>query len=109
MTPKPESETDPWLADAATGATGQTFEIRSVEDFFKVPEGRRRICLREFHVWMSMLDGMEELFGATRDALGIPAEACGVKGKRDVFVWYDDGLAEARAEMHVEESREPSR
>lgn len=46
-------EKSPWLADAAKGATGETYEIRTVEDFFKVPEERRRICLREFHSWMS--------------------------------------------------------
>lgn len=35
------------------------YHIVTVHDFFKVPEDRREICLREFLVWMAMVEATE--------------------------------------------------
>jgi hypothetical protein len=87
------SRTNPWLQDADVGATGETYEIRAVADFLKVPESRRYVCLREFHAWLTILEG-------TRDLLvtcGVPADA--IHPHTDVFRWSDDGKATVSVRM----------
>lgn len=60
---------NPWLANAADGATGETYEIRTVVDFLKVPAARRRICLREFHASLALQEGITALLCAASDSL----------------------------------------
>ncbi len=89
---------NPWLADAADGATMESYEIRAISDFLKVPEARRQICLREFDAWM-----------ITQEAVLALLEACGAEPGQfqihdpDVFVWHDDGKATMAVEI-----REPA-
>jgi hypothetical protein len=85
---------NPWLASASDGATGQTFEIRTVKDFLTVPEDRRRICLREFDAWLSLQVSVKDLILAAANALGtsLPDDAIQMQ-EADVFRWIDDGLA----------------
>lgn len=55
----------------------EEYHIETVHDFFKVPEDRRELCLREFLVWLSMVDAVQNLLN------GIDA------GIAD-FHWIDD-------------------
>lgn len=80
----------PWLVDAAVGATGQTYEIRTITDFFRVPDGRRRICLREFHAWLGLQEGVTAMLTAPGPH-AIRADQ--LQWKNDVFRWSDDGKA----------------
>lgn len=84
---------NPWLAKADDGATGATYEIRTVTDFLMVPESRRRICLREFHSWMAIQEGLTDLFCAVGDALETPVPREALHWRNDVFRWIDDGKA----------------
>jgi hypothetical protein len=86
-----------WEADAAEGATMRDYEIRAVEDFLKVPESRRCVCLREFHSWLHMQTAVVDLLvacGAEREQVRM----------RDpgVFVWKDDGAATISVTLHEE-------
>ena len=69
----------------ADKATGKTIEIRTVEDFFKIPANRRDLCLAEFLMWMMMCE--------LGDATGM------LKSVRDVFKWIDDD--KGRAHVHI--------
>lgn len=91
---------NPWLADAAVGATGETFEIRTVQDFLKVPEDRRRICLREFDAWLTMQVAVIGLVHAAGDALGmqLPPDTIQMV-EPELFRWIDDGLATATVQL----------
>ncbi len=62
---------------------GETYTIRSVVDFLTVPEDRRDTCLREFAVWLSLLENGRILLG--EEHVKFP----------DAFGWIDDGLHEA--------------
>jgi hypothetical protein len=88
---------DGWDRDAADGATGRSFEIRTVADFLKVPADRRRVCLREFHVWLAIPEAVMGAVRATAEAMGQPAPE--LRPKLDVFVWHDDGKATASVEI----------
>src|SRR5688572_8587838 len=92
---------NPWLASAAKGATGGAFEIRTVADFLKVPEERRRICLREFHSWMAMGQGVRDLLLAVGDSMQTPIPPEAITFRTDVFRWHDDGKATARDRKSV--------
>lgn len=60
-----------------------TYTIRSISDFLQVPEDRRDACLREFAVFLSILDYSLVLMGSDlRPALSAAAS----------FVWCDDGV-----------------
>ena len=83
----------PWLADAAKGATGETYEIRTVFDFLKVPEDRRRICLREFHAWLMLHESIQSLIQAGLEAAGAPIQSEAISFRGDCFRWVDDGKA----------------
>jgi hypothetical protein len=86
----------PWLAKASVGATGATYEIRTVADFFKVPESRRRICLREFDAWMAVKEGVSNLITIAGKG-AVTADQ--FVWHRDVFRWVDDGKATISVEM----------
>lgn len=90
---------NPWLADAKRGATGATYELRTVADFFKVPEARRRICLREFHSMMAIQEGTTALLCAAGDALHTPISPNDLHWQMDVFRWVDDGKATISVQM----------
>jgi hypothetical protein len=89
-----------WEMSAKVGATGQRFEIRTVADFLTVPEDRRFVCLREFHAWLTMGEGIAALLGIAGDTLGASVNAV---FKSDVFVWIDDGKATAHASIEAKE------
>ncbi len=98
----------PWSADAEPGKTGATYEIRTVVDFLKVPEARRRICLREFHSWMAMQEGVAALLEATADTLGGDLKAGrDFNFTNDVFAWIDDGAATITVNMLQRELAAP--
>lgn len=93
----------PWLSDAAKGATGQTYEIRTVADFMKVPESRRYVCLREFHSWLSIQVSIVELFMAVADGMGTPLPSDAIQMQEpDVFRWHDDGKATVSVHLNAE-------
>lgn len=83
----------PWLADAAKGATHQTYEIRTVADFLKVPAERRRICLREFDAWCALQEGVTDLLCAASGALDGDLTPADLHWQNEVFRWNDDGEA----------------
>ena len=90
----------PWLANAATDATGKTYEIRTVADFLKVPEERRRICLREFNAWLTLIVAVPDLLvaaGASKDSIALR--------EPDVFRWRDDGKATMSVEIIESEQK----
>jgi hypothetical protein len=95
---------NPWLTDAATGATGATYEIHTVADFLLVPEARRRICLREFHSWMAIQDGMTDLICSVGDTIGTPVPREALRWRNEVFKWHDDGKAVIAVQMNECES-----
>lgn len=64
----------------------QTYEIRTVQDFLKVPDHRRDDCLQEFASWLAI----RELTAAALLASGLRADQFRLKGA-DVFAWIDDG------------------
>lgn len=39
----------------------EEYHIATVHDFFKVPEDRRELCLREFLVWLRMVEAVQRL------------------------------------------------
>jgi hypothetical protein len=91
---------NPWLEDAAKGATGETYEIRTIADFFKVPEARRYVCLREFHAFMTMQEGFVDLLCAAGDALEAPMLRSAIHMQTDVYRWHDDGKATVSIHLH---------
>ena len=96
----------PWSGSAATGATGETYEIRVIADFLNVPQSRRRICLREFHSWLAIQEDMKQLICAAGDALNTPVPPDALHWRNEVFRWVDDGKATitVRLEEHKQES-----
>lgn len=95
---------NPWLADAAIGATGETYEIRTVADFLKVPTERRRICLREFHSWLDIQKSMIDLLCAASDALDGGLKPEHFTWRNEVFRWVDDGKAVMSVTMEPPQS-----
>jgi hypothetical protein len=89
----------PWLIDPATGATGETYEIRAVEDFFNVPAERRRVCLREFHSWMAVLEEFPIILAEVD-----PELMKAIHIKRDVFRWHDDGKGAVVSSIHISQA-----
>lgn len=65
-------------------AAPKTYEIRTVDDFFKVPPDRRDVCLKEFAAWMAVSDFMIALVEETGTRLERP----------DLFEWIDDEKGE---------------
>ena len=65
------------------------YRIKTVHDFAKVPDDRRELCLREFAVWLQMLDATKGLLR------GIP-----VKWPRE-FVWADDDKHSVTIAVHA--------
>jgi hypothetical protein len=88
-----------WLASASKGATHQRYEIRTVTDFFKVPEDRRRICLREFHSWLAIQEGVTALLTAAGDSMETPIPPDAIHWHNEVFTWIDDGKATIGVQM----------
>lgn len=82
---------NPWQASASQGATHAVYEIRTVADFLKVPEARRRICLREFHSWLGIQADITALLVAASDASGGGLKPENFHWHTDVFRWNDDG------------------
>jgi hypothetical protein len=67
------------------------YELRTVQDFLKVPEDRRALCLHEFGQWLEMAARVELLRGLL--------DAAGAKLTNDpfeAFCWVDDDKGEAR-------------
>ena len=99
--PKKTTDRSPWSVDAATGATGQVFEIRTVADFLKVPEARRRICLREFHAWLHIGQATVDLFEVVGQSLGYESIRDAIAPQYDVFRWHDDGEATVSVQIQT--------
>ena len=92
-----------WSANAANGATGIRYELRTVADFLKVPEDRRCICLREFHAWLYMQEAVPDLLVAASESLGGGFTRDDIRLREaDVFAWVDDGKATISVEFHDE-------
>ena len=89
----------PWSVDAAEHATLKTYEIRTVADFLIVPEERRSVCLREFHSWLAIQEGVTALLLAANDALEGDLKREHLHWQNDVFRWNDDGKACISVEM----------
>jgi hypothetical protein len=99
---------NPWLIAASAGATGKTYEIRTVTDFFLVPEDRRCVCLREFHSWLVIQEGVTGLLTAASSALDGGLKADDLHWQNGVFRWVDDGKGCIGVEMRVLEKQETS-
>jgi hypothetical protein len=100
-----EQKKSPWLADAAVGATHQTYEIRTVADFFQVPEDRRRICLREFNAWLMLKEQVTSLLCAASASLDADLKPSDLRWETDVFRWNDDGKAVLSVQMKPTQER----
>jgi hypothetical protein len=59
------------------------YEIRSVHDFARIPEDRRAVCLKEFEIWIGMVEATQKVMH------DIPVRI------PEAFVWIDDGKHEA--------------
>lgn len=59
------------------------YEIRTVHDFANVPAASRETCLREFLVWLGMVDAIKTA------SLAIAVHA------PEAYVWIDDGKHKA--------------
>lgn len=101
-----KKEKSPWSVDASDGATQHTYEIRTVGDFFQVPEERRRICLREFHSWMVIQEGVTALLVAAGASLDTAITTNQLHWENSVFRWMDDGKACISVVMTVAKAAE---
>lgn len=63
------------------------YVIKTVVDFGQVPEDRRAVCLREFEVWLVIMDQSRKLM----DGITIKWP--------DAFSWVDDGLHHAKVSL----------
>ena len=93
---------NPRLDDAAAGATHQTYEIRTVADFLKVPEARRRICLREFHSWLDIQASITNLLCVASETINGADDALkpeNIRWQNQAFNWNDDGKATISVQM----------
>lgn len=77
-------------------ATMETYEIRTVADFLRVPPSRRGVCLREFHVWLDL----QELMLSLLEKAGCPPGS--VVSKNEVYRWEDDGKRTATVTLDAE-------
>ncbi|MFH5947506.1 hypothetical protein [Roseomonas xinghualingensis] len=70
---------------------GETYEIRTVADFWNVPEDRLDLCYREFGQWLKLHLAMRILQAGMAEAFP------GVEMKTDdtCFRWIDDDKGEA--------------
>lgn len=64
--------------------------IRSVSDFFKVPEERRALCVKEFGDWHRMIAAVRNAGRIVSDALGVPAPV--ITSDLSTYEWIDDDL-----------------
>ena len=55
------------------------YVIQSISDFQKIPVNRRKTCLEEFAVWLSVADFVDKLPGSA------------VSLDKTEFIWTDDG------------------
>lgn len=65
-------------------AAPKTYHITSVLDFLQVPACRREICLREFSVWLGLVENAKVIIGRVAE---VKAPEC--------FGWIDDDLHHA--------------
>lgn len=72
-----------------------TYTIRKIADFLKVPEDRRELCLREFHVFLDMVQHSSAFLA------GVEAPVKPV----DAFVWVDDDLHTAKVTVEFGDDR----
>lgn len=87
-----------WNSSAKRGATGESYEIATLADFLKVPAHRRRICLREFHAWLTMAEELPKLYEASAAVLGKDAAGWLVP-RLETFTWVDDGKGTVSAQI----------
>ncbi len=73
------------------------YEIRTVQDFFAIPAEKREACLTDFALWLEVMSS--EMMTALE---GID----GVRGKREVFGWVDDGKHDGIFSLNIR-SEEP--
>ena len=64
----------------------KTYEIRTLSDFFKVPNDRIEDCLKEFAVGLEFLKANHELMGLK-------------DGQMEFFNWTDDGKKNITADF----------
>lgn len=64
----------------------KTYEIRTLSDFFKVPNDRIEDCLKEFAVGLEFLKANHELMGLEN-------------GQMEFFNWTDDGKKNITADF----------
>jgi len=64
--------------------TDKTYQIVSVLDFLHVPADRRGMCLKEFSVWLSLIENAKVIIGGVAE---VQAPEC--------FEWIDDDLHHA--------------
>lgn len=63
--------------------TGMTYRIAHVKDFLNVPAKRRAACLKDFRLWVRLVDAGAQFI----DAIAPEAQIT-----PDDFVWTDDGI-----------------
>lgn len=69
------------------------YTIRTIGDFLKVPEDRRELCLREFRVFLDLVQHSSAFLAG----VGAPVKPV------DAFVWIDDGLHTAKVSVQAGE------
>lgn len=77
------------------------YEIRTLDDFAKVPDDRLDVCLSEFAVAVRMHRGTEEVLNAlAREYFPAGNNPVSVKPLR--FVWIDDGETDFKLTVDIQ-------
>lgn len=66
--------------------TVSEYEIRTLEDFLKVPADRLPECLRDFGDWLALARRKGEVDKILTEAVGVETDLA-----MDFFHWIDDG------------------
>lgn len=78
--------------------TPPTYEIRTLNDFTKVPKRRLKACLREFAVAIELTQAMEALISETESVM---YGSRSIRAPLDVFRWIDDGKKNITGTIHI--------
>jgi hypothetical protein len=86
----------------AAAGSAPKYEIKTVQDFLKVPEDRLEECLKEFRDYLDIARSVSKLVKATGELLG----AKGTEAEVGCFNWCDDGIRKGtlRLETKVEQN-----
>lgn len=81
--------------------TGETYTIRRLSEFAKVPADRREVCLMEFRRALELQEEKNEELKQmlSRSAFGRWLWKIGVRFNMTRFDWIDDGLRNEKIEI----------